>query len=88
MMGRSYFRAKAKSRSSCAGHSHDRARAVGHQHIVRDPDRDARLIDRVDGIRAGEHAGLFLVHRFALDIRLTRGLLPCRLRPRLSVQAW
>ena len=43
------------------GHGHDRAGAVAHQHVVGDPDRDALAVDRVDGVGAGEDAGLFLV---------------------------
>ncbi len=56
------------------GDSHDGARAVRHQHVIRDPDRDARAVDRVDGVPAGEHTGLLLVHRAALDVRLTCSL--------------
>ena len=54
--------------------SHDRSRTIGHQDVIRDPDRDARLVDRVDGITAGEHAGLLLIHRLALDVTLAGGL--------------
>jgi hypothetical protein len=43
------------------GHGHDRAGAVGHQHVVGHPDRHARAVDRVDGVGAGEHAGLLLL---------------------------
>ena len=55
-------------------HGHDRAGAIGHHDIVGDPDGNARAIDGIDGIRANEHAGLFLVCRRALDLAL-----PCRL---------
>ena len=41
-----------------AGHRHDRAGAVAHQHVVGDEDRDPLAVDRVDRVRAGEHAGL------------------------------
>ena len=54
---------------------HDRAGAIGHQDVVRDPDRDALAVDRVEGIGAGEHAGLFLVHGLTFDIRLAGSLL-------------
>ena len=36
-------------------HSHDRARAIGHQDIIRDPDGDAHLVDRVDSIGTREN---------------------------------
>jgi hypothetical protein len=36
-IGRPYFSAKAKSRSSCAGHAHHGAVAVAHQHVVAHP---------------------------------------------------
>ena len=39
-------------------HGHDRARAVLHQHVVRDPDRDLRAVDRVGRVAAGEDARL------------------------------
>ena len=39
-------------------HGHDRAGAVARQHVVGDPDRDLLVVDRIDGVRAGEHAGL------------------------------
>ena len=55
-------------------HGHDRAGAVRHQHVVGDPDRDARAVDRVDGVRAGEDAGLLALGRAALDIGLATGL--------------
>ena len=39
-------------------HSHDRAGAVVHQHVVGDPDRNARVVDGVRGEEAGEDPGL------------------------------
>ena len=48
-------------------HRHDRARAVLHQHVVRDPDRDRLAVHRVDREAAGEDAVLLL--RLALDGR-------------------
>jgi len=53
---------------------HDGAGAIGHQYVIGDPDGDLDTIDRVDGIRAGEYASLFLIDRFALDIRLACSL--------------
>ena len=41
-------------------HGHDGTRAVGHQHIIGNPDRDRPSIDGIDGEGAGEYAG-FLV---------------------------
>ena len=52
------------------GHRHDRARAVLHQHVVRDPDRDHLAVDGVHGVPAGEDAVLLL--RLALDGRARR----------------
>ena len=56
------------------GHGHNRARPIGDQHVIRDPDRDARVVDRVDGIRAGEDAGLLFLGAHALDLALAGGL--------------
>ena len=50
--------ANSRSRSSCAGHGHDRAGAVVHQDVVGDPDREALAVDRVRRVMAGEDAGL------------------------------
>ena len=42
-------------------HGHDGAGAVVDQHVVGDPDLDPLVVDRVDDVAAGEHAGLGLV---------------------------
>ena len=55
-------------------HCHDGARAISHHHIVGDPDRDAFVVDRVDGVSADKDAGLFLLGRHALDLALAGGL--------------
>ena len=52
------------------GHGHDRAGAVLHQHVVRDPDRDRLAGRRVDGVASGEDAVLLL--RLALFGRPAR----------------
>ena len=44
-----------------AGHRHDRAGAVAHQHVVRNPHRNLAVIHRIDAKAAGEHARLVLV---------------------------
>ena len=51
------------------GHGHDRAGAVVHQHVVGDPDRDALVVHRVDGVEAGEDAGLLLAGGALLALR-------------------
>jgi len=58
-------------------HRHDGSRAIADQHIVGDPDRHFLVIDRIDGIRAGEHAGLFLVF---LTLAITAGRGPGAIR--------
>ena len=50
------------------GHGHDRAGAVAGQHVVGDPDGDLLAVDRVDGVGAGEDAGLFLGQVGALEL--------------------
>ena len=40
---------------------HDRARPVLHQHVVGDPDRPPRVVDRVADEAAREDAGLLAV---------------------------
>ena len=42
-------------------HRHNRARAVAGEYVVRNEDRHLLTVDRVRGVRAGEHAGLFLI---------------------------
>ena len=44
-----------------AGHRHDRAGAVAHEHVVGDPNGDAGPVCGIDRVAAGEHARLFLV---------------------------
>ena len=46
------------------GHRHDGARAVAHQHEVRDPDRQALAVERVDRVEPERHAAL--LHRLEL----------------------
>ena len=59
------------------GHGHDRAGAVAHHHVIGDPDRNLLVVDRIDGVAAGEDAGLFLLQlrafQFALAARLACG---------------
>ena len=50
--------------------SHDCSRTVGHHDILSNPDRDARLINRVNSVATGEDAGFFFVGGLAFDIRL------------------
>ena len=52
-----------------AGHGHDRAGAVTHQHVVGDEDRQLRAVDRVGRERAGEYAGL-VAGRVGLPVHL------------------
>ena len=54
-------------------HRHDRPGAVGHQHVVGNPDRDLLVVDRVDGVGADEHAGLVAPRRLAVDVGLAGG---------------
>ncbi len=75
---RNYFQAKLARKRKVAfivrRYSHDRTRAIRHQHIIRHPDRDAFLIDGVDRVPTGEYTGLFLVLRFTLDVGLLSSL--------------
>ena len=54
-------------------HGHDCARAVGHQHVVGDPNGNALAVNRVDRVAAGEHARLVVVQRHPLQLGLARG---------------
>jgi len=54
---------------------HDRACAIAHEDIIRNPDRHALAVHRVDGVTAGKDARLYFVYRFTLHIRLAHGLL-------------
>ena len=53
-----------------AGHRHDRAGAVLHQHVVGDEHRDLLAVDRVDDAAPERHAGLLAVLGAALLGRL------------------
>ena len=53
-----------------ARHRHDRPGAVGHEHVVGDPDRQPLVVHRVDRVAAGEDAGLLLRQLLALEIAL------------------
>ena len=56
------------------GHGHDGPGAVAHQHVVRDPHGNPLAVDRVDRVRAGEHAGFFLGEFGALQVGLPADL--------------
>ncbi len=56
------------------GDGHDGAGAVGHEHVVRDPDGDTAAVEGIDRVGAGEHARLFALGREALDFRLAARL--------------
>ena len=60
-----------------AGHGHDGAGAVAHEHVVGDPHRDRDAGGRVGGEGAGEHAGLLPLGGLGLAVALaaTGGLL-------------
>ena len=52
-------------------HGHDRSGTVGDEHVVGGPDGDLGAVDGVDGVGAGEHAGLLLVGEVgALEVGL------------------
>ena len=56
-------------------HSHDRARAIGNEHIVGDKDRDLLFVDRVDRHNAVQtDAGLLFGNLGALKVGLLRRL--------------
>ena len=61
-----------------AGHAHDRAGAVSHQHIIRDPDWDLLVVDRVDRVGADENPGLFLGEISPFEIGFGGDLFPIR----------
>jgi hypothetical protein len=60
------------------GYGHDRTGPVGHQHVVGDPDRDARIVGRVHGEAAGEYTGLLLGEVGAREFGLARGVVHVR----------
>ena len=68
------FFGKLKVALVMARHGHNRAGAVAHHHIVGNPDRNLRPVDRVDRITAGENATLLLVSRAARHFIQTRSL--------------
>ena len=70
------------------GDSHDRACTVGHQDVIRDPDRDFFIVDRIDGICASENSCLlrlcgpinitFALHLLDVCLDLCRLLVGCQ----------
>ena len=54
------------------GHGHDRAGAVTEQNIIRDPNRNALLIGRINRASAGKNAGFFFRKICALQLALAR----------------
>jgi hypothetical protein len=56
------------------GHGHDRAGAVLHEHVVRDPYRQPVVVHRIRDETAGEDAGLLLVRVGPLSGRASRGV--------------
>ena len=54
-------------------HRHDGPRAIARQHVVRDPDGNLLGVDRIDGIRAREHAGFLLREFRAFEIGFAGG---------------
>ena len=57
-------------------YTHNRAGAVAHQHVIRDPDRNAFFVSRIDCECSGEGAGLFLGKISAFEIRFRGNLGP------------
>ncbi len=58
------------------GHGHDGAGAVLQQHVVGRPDGDQLAVDRVDGVRAQEHALLVALGGQPLDLGLAAHPVP------------
>jgi hypothetical protein len=56
-----------------SGHGHDRAGAVGAEHVVGGVDRDRAAGQRIFGIRAREHARLAAVQGRTLEVALAGG---------------
>ncbi len=67
-------------------HGHDGPRPVARQDVVRDPDRDALAVDRVDRVGAQVDAGLLALGREPLDLggRLRPGDVGVDLRPAIG----
>src|SRR6202051_4982009 len=51
-----------------ARNSHDGAGSVANEYVIRDPDRDSFLIDRIYGVSAGENPGFLLGEVGAFEI--------------------
>ena len=57
------------------GHRHDRTPPVAREHVVGNPDGDLLVVDGIDGVSAGEDAGLVLVGFAAVHVGLACALL-------------
>src|SRR5439155_16837359 len=53
-------------------HSHDCSRAVAGENVVRNPDGNLFAVDGIDGVSAGEHAGLFRGQFRAFEVAYAR----------------
>ena len=56
------------------GHCHDGTRAVTHQDVVGDPDRDLFFVHGIDGVGSRKNAGLLFCQLGALKVALASGL--------------
>ncbi len=68
--GQAELAGKIKVALIVRGNGHDRARAVAHQDIIGDPDRDRLPVDGVGRIRARKDARLFAPFRLPVHLRL------------------
>ena len=70
--GKSELRRKLEVSVVVRGHSHDGARAVRPEHVIRHPHGHVLARQRVCSVRAREHARLLLGEFGALQVRLSR----------------
>ncbi len=65
---------KLKVSLIAAGNGHDSPGAVGHQHIVGNPDGDFLIVDRIDGISPNENTTFVFIFGHPVNFSLARCL--------------
>src|SRR5208282_3910428 len=69
----SKFLRKLEIAGVVGGDGHDRAGAIAHHYVIGDPDRDFLVVDRIEGVAAGEDTGFLFFQRGTFQFALTRG---------------
>ena len=67
------FAGEGKIAGVVARDAHDGSGGIGHEHVVRDPDRNPFSVPGIDRVGTGEDAGLLVLGREPLDLGFAAG---------------